>query len=557
MKIKLQPGGKLIVVLFFLIIFYLLLSLTGIFGIFSSKEKKAIAIDTTKTALRLPERAIRIGFVTGNTPENLNSANGGKETASNSIFHNLGLKASLIECKNFDELAAQLKIGGDNGGIDIAYCNITQLIQKANHFKASDAKCFLLSDITTEKNYIISNKDIKNIRDLNKRKISLCDLNSSLYSVSLLAQKNNADGMNIDITSSDKESFDKLTRNQVSAAVIKDKNILDDIKANKNFKVLSEVHNRLPNLLLTSSSTQENYYAYLKTVAKCCLLSSDSLKAIKGFYDNINFADIKGNISYLIDIDKNGKTAFKIETDEITNNIKRYLPALETLNSSDLVFGKVISELSPTKSINNVDTHPNKIDTGHSKDGSGIVLKTKKNTEHLNKSVKISSTQDETLKTKKQAGVSKTKPIPKTEKKEITKPKSGSHKMQPTVVKDKKTDVSFDNNYKIINFDPNSAKIDSLADRKLSVIGKDIQTTKVKEIQLIGHTDSTGEESYNLILSKKRAESVMEYLSKNFGIDKNLFRTSGKGSKEPLGKNSDKKWKKLNRRVNIIIKNKN
>jgi outer membrane protein OmpA-like peptidoglycan-associated protein len=549
MKIKLQPGGKLIVALFFLIIFYLLLSWTGIFGIFSSKEKKAVSIDSTKTAVRLPDRAIRIGFVTGNVPENINSANGGKVTTENSIFHKFGLKASLIECNNSEELAKQLKTGGDQGGVDIAYCNTIQLIKKADLFHASGAKCFLLSDITTEKDYIISNKEIKNISGLGNKRISLCEFNSSLPALMSLLKKNNANGIKIDFTASDKESLEKLAKNEVSAAIVKDKNISDYIKSNKNYKILTEVQVRKSNVLIAPSASYNNYFAYLKTVAKCCIMSSDSLKTIKGFYDNINFSDIKSNVAYLIDRDRAGKTGFVLETDDIITHSKGFISSPEKLNLSDFVYDKIVSELAQTKSISKINTVPVKTNIVTKDKISGVVKTNKTNaSSHKN---------GNTIKTKKYSSHSKKHTNGSKPKKE-DKPKSitGKQKEPTSTVKNKTQYDAVSGNPKIINFGPNSSEIDSMGEKKLSVVAKDIQNDKANRVILIGHTDSTGEEAYNLILSKKRAETVMEYLSKNFGIDKSIFKTSGKGSKEPLGKNSDKNWKKRNRRVNIIIKNK-
>jgi outer membrane protein OmpA-like peptidoglycan-associated protein len=543
MKIKLQPGGKLIVALFFLIIFYLLLSLTGLLGIFSSKEKRAEIIDSTKTSVRMPDRPVRIGFVIGNLPENIFSANGNYETSPNSIFNKFGLKVILIECKNYSELAELVKAGGDRGGIDIAYCNTTQLVQKSDLFKAADAKCFMLSDIVTEKHFIISKKEMKNIRDLNQKKITMYDLNSSLSAFTALAKKNSFELVKTSFCLSDKEAYEKLTNDEVSAIIIKDKNLLDNLKSNKNYKLLTEIQNQLSNVLLASSSTINDYYAYLKIAAKCCLISSDSLKTKKSFHESSNFADMKSNITYFTK-GSNNLTGFETEVNSIIVSLQGFVTAENKISSSDLLYPKIINELSQSKFANSPAVQMQKKDS-IKLDKKIVSSKTKEDTPGITKKPKA-------LKPKN-TGEQKTKS--KTNKHCKHKQKTDELKKNPSPVKTKLQDNSILSNFFMINFEPNSTAIDSIAENKLSSVANDIRKSNAREVILIGHTDSTGEEAYNQILSKKRAEVVMEHLSKNFGIDKNIFKTSGQGSKQPLGKNSDKKWKKLNRRVNITIKN--
>ena len=47
------------------------------------------------------------------------------------------------------------------------------------------------------------------------------------------------------------------------------------------------------------------------------------------------------------------------------------------------------------------------------------------------------------------------------------------------------------------------------------------------------HTDNKGRDSYNLNLSKKRAASAVNYLTKN-GISKNRLQSKGYGETKPL-----------------------
>jgi len=72
-------------------------------------------------------------------------------------------------------------------------------------------------------------------------------------------------------------------------------------------------------------------------------------------------------------------------------------------------------------------------------------------------------------------------------------------------------------------------------------------------LEIQGHTDSTGEESYNLLLGKKRAEAVMEYLYKQYHIPLHRMQVFSFGSSAPVGDNKTKEGRALNRRVEILV----
>jgi len=72
-------------------------------------------------------------------------------------------------------------------------------------------------------------------------------------------------------------------------------------------------------------------------------------------------------------------------------------------------------------------------------------------------------------------------------------------------------------------------------------------------LEIQGHTDSTGEESYNLVLGKRRAEGVMEYLYKQYHIPLHRMQVFSFGSSAPVGDNKTKEGRADNRRVDILV----
>ena len=75
------------------------------------------------------------------------------------------------------------------------------------------------------------------------------------------------------------------------------------------------------------------------------------------------------------------------------------------------------------------------------------------------------------------------------------------------------------------------------------------------QIEIRGHTDNTGSDAYNQVLSEARAKSVLEYLYLK-GISLSRMKYSGFGSSLPIADNHLPEGRKLNRRVEIKILNK-
>ena len=69
----------------------------------------------------------------------------------------------------------------------------------------------------------------------------------------------------------------------------------------------------------------------------------------------------------------------------------------------------------------------------------------------------------------------------------------------------------------------------------------------------MGHTDSTGSDSYNLDLSRRRAEAVAELPGDRAASRARASRTIGYGEQYPRADNTTEQGRALNRRVEIRI----
>ena len=102
-------------------------------------------------------------------------------------------------------------------------------------------------------------------------------------------------------------------------------------------------------------------------------------------------------------------------------------------------------------------------------------------------------------------------------------------------------------------FDTNKAVIKEKARGELNALAADITAaTDVKQVNIIGHTDSKGSDAYNMDLSVRRANAVKSYLVKK-GVNPESIVTSGKGETSPVASNDTAKGRAMNRRVEINL----
>jgi len=88
----------------------------------------------------------------------------------------------------------------------------------------------------------------------------------------------------------------------------------------------------------------------------------------------------------------------------------------------------------------------------------------------------------------------------------------------------------------------------------LQALGDDIKAKsgKVVDIDIIGHTDSTGPEDYNQGLSERRAQAVADYIIAE-GIDASIIDVSGEGESNPIASNDTREGRAENRRVDVNV----
>lgn len=105
-----------------------------------------------------------------------------------------------------------------------------------------------------------------------------------------------------------------------------------------------------------------------------------------------------------------------------------------------------------------------------------------------------------------------------------------------------------------IYFDTGKATLKAESEVALEEIAKFINQESGVHFYVVGHTDSRGELDYNMDLSDKRAESVVNALVTDYNVDANRLAPKGVGPLAPIATNDTQEGRTQNRRVEIVKK---
>ncbi len=103
-----------------------------------------------------------------------------------------------------------------------------------------------------------------------------------------------------------------------------------------------------------------------------------------------------------------------------------------------------------------------------------------------------------------------------------------------------------------ITFATGSSTVMPDFERVLSSVSLVLQEYDKTLLEITGHTDSTGSDSFNMQLSESRARSVSNTLQRN-GVALNRMLTQGFGESRPIATNSSDSGRQANRRVELVL----
>ncbi|WP_179374907.1 OmpA family protein [Winogradskyella wichelsiae] len=103
-----------------------------------------------------------------------------------------------------------------------------------------------------------------------------------------------------------------------------------------------------------------------------------------------------------------------------------------------------------------------------------------------------------------------------------------------------------------VYFDTEKYNVNSKSQETLNKLASVFSEYPETNILVVGHTDSSGNDAYNMTLSKNRAEAVTNYLMAK-GLSSGRFTTHWFGEEQPMYDNTTAEGRSKNRRVNIAI----
>ena len=103
-----------------------------------------------------------------------------------------------------------------------------------------------------------------------------------------------------------------------------------------------------------------------------------------------------------------------------------------------------------------------------------------------------------------------------------------------------------------ILFDVNSTRVSATLQSDLSALAQNLRDYPNSDVQVIGHTDSSGSIEYNQNLSSERALAVLAILTQG-GVPTNRLQAVGQGETQPVATNQTAAGRAQNRRVEVVI----
>lgn len=100
-----------------------------------------------------------------------------------------------------------------------------------------------------------------------------------------------------------------------------------------------------------------------------------------------------------------------------------------------------------------------------------------------------------------------------------------------------------------VNFDFDSTVVKEQYFTDIGALAEFLAKHSDLQVEVEGHTDSTGPEEYNQSLSERRARAVVDLLVNQYGVERDRLRAVGYGESRPVADNDSREGRAQNRRV--------
>ncbi|MDE5888666.1 MAG: OmpA family protein, partial [Bacilli bacterium] len=430
--------------------------------------------------------------------------NGGLDPNENSvIYKDYGLKLKIVVQDDFQAGRAAFR----NDDIDIIYCTADALpVEMSEGSEMSDARLFNISNWSRGADAIVVNKNINNVGDL-IGKVVACSEGTASHTLLLNTLETNGIGydkvnmgegvdknkVNVKVVGSGLDAAAIFKAGQCDAAVVfspDDQDIVNSINGSKVLVSTKQATNIICDCLIAKQSYLESNKENVQKLISALLYANTLMNTDENAVNEAARAFAKSygtDEQFAIDGSKN--IHYATLGDEVN---------FFGLNSSytGIKGDELYSKMARTYEGLNLCKRP-------------LAWRKVSNSDIIEG---IMNSDD--VKGNQEAESSKTFTAPT---KDIE---------NKVAISDKKLTIEYPTNSDILD---NDAK--TLIDREFVSIAKQFAGARVK---IVGNTDNTGNAVYNIDLSKRRAQSVANYLIKEYGFDTNRFIIIGNGSKKAI-----------------------
>lgn len=479
---KLTKLGRFVVALF--------IAAVVLGGVYLVSDKLGVDFKgiASKSANGGYDMAIAVDTYTGWAP--IIWGNGGLEGTKESLFYkNFGIRLKIVNMDDFEACRAALK----EGDIDAAFVTLDSYpVEMSSNGTMTDMRYFMIHNFSAGADAIVVNKTINTVSDLKGKRIAFSE---GTASHSLLLNTLEAAGLsNGDIkqvkTGYGSDVAQAFKAKQVDAAVVFTPDDDDCIAAVPGSKVLTST--KQANTLVTdgfiakkewldknSETVRKFIQALLWANSEITYNNDKYMEACQAFSDALDVP-----MDFVVTVGK------KINFATLQDNVNWFgLNPYYSGITGESLYGKmsrVYTQLGLTQSV----LGWNRVSTDHF-------------IEELIADNDLTNKQEENA----------------TKVKKFTAPTKSMTTAQELSTKKV-----------VINFPTNGSTLDATAqviiDEEFAPIA--LQFNQVR-IRVEGNTDNTGNYQYNKELSLKRAQSVVNYLVREYGIDSNRFIVVGNG----------------------------
>jgi len=416
--------------------------------------------------------------------------NGGLEGSEESEFYKrFGIKLKIVNMDDFEANRAAWK----NGDVDMAFVTLDSYpVEMSSSGTMTEARYFMIHNFSAGADAIVVNKTINTVADLKGKRIAFSE---GTASHTLLLNTLEAAGLTNDDITQVKTGYGSdvaqaFKAKQVDAAVVFTPDDNDCIAAVSGSKVLTST--RQANTLITDGF-----------IAKAEWLEKNP-KLVKKFIEALLWANSEFNTNESV-----RKEACKVFSETLNVPLDMVEDVQTKINFATLQDNVNWFGLDPLYSGVTGEKLYTKMSRKYTEIGlaKSVLGWNKVSDSHFIEELMAENDLDNN-----QDAVA-------TKSRKFT---------APTAAMESAPEIS--NRKVIINFPTNGYTLDAEAQ---AIIDEQFAPTAVQfnqvRIRVEGNTDNTGNKAHNIELSKKRAQSVVDYLVREYDIDRNRFVVVGNG----------------------------